>query len=61
MNSGLSCKNAGIRHRANGPQNFHLCEAWIFAPFGAITQSSAALNAQICRTMHNFAAGDHGE
>ena len=50
MNSGRSSKNKGIRHRANGPQSCRPREAWVFAPFGAITQSSAALNAQICAT-----------
>ena len=53
MNSGLSSKNKGIRHRTNGPQSCCPREAWVFAPFGAITQSSAA--------MRNFAARDHGE
>ena len=53
MNSGLSSKNKGIRHRTNGPQSCRPREAWVFAPFGAITPSSAA--------MPNFAAGDHGE
>ena len=53
MNSGLSSKNKGIRHRKNGPQSCRPREAWVFAPFGAITQSSGA--------MPNFAAGDHGE
>ena len=53
MNSGLSSKNKGIRHRTNGPQSCRPREAWVFAPFGAITQSSAA--------MRNFAARDHGE
>ena len=52
MNSGLSSKNKGIRHRTNGPQSCRPREAWVFAPFGAITPSSAA--------MPNFAAGDHG-
>ena len=50
MNSGLSSKNKGIRHRTNGPRSCRPREAWVFAPFGAITQSSAALNAQICTT-----------
>ena len=53
MNSGLSSKNKGFRHRTNGPQNCRPREAWVFAQFGAITQSSAA--------MRNLAAGDDGE
>ena len=49
MNSGLSSKNKGIRYRANGPQSCRPREAWVFA-WVFFTQSSAALNAQICAT-----------
>ena len=34
MNSGLSSKNKGIRHRTNGPRSCRPREAWVFAPFG---------------------------